>query len=57
MALSGRFELICYTRYYYDSRVHLVPEIDGIRMITTESCEFLQKVPGMHLPGSVLRIE
>lgn len=33
-------------RHYYDSWVHLVPEMDGIRMITTEKCEFLQKVPG-----------
>jgi len=39
---------MAFTRYYYDSRVHLVPEIDGIRLITTDCCEFLQKVPGMH---------
>lgn len=45
------------TRYYYDSRVHLVPEIDGIRMITTESCEFLQKVPGLYFPRPALGIE
>ncbi|EGX53807.1 hypothetical protein AOL_s00004g466 [Orbilia oligospora ATCC 24927] len=32
-------------RWYYDSRVNLVPEMDGIRMITTEKCEFLQRVP------------
>ncbi|KAF3930538.1 hypothetical protein ABW19_dt0202508 [Dactylella cylindrospora] len=32
-------------RWYYDSRVNLVPELDGIRMITTEKCEFLQRVP------------
>ena len=44
------------SRYFYDTRVHLVPEIDGVRMITGDSCEFLQKVPGkfgyLHL-GSV----
>jgi len=33
-------------KHYYDNFVHLVPEIDGIRIITTEKCEFLQKVPG-----------
>ncbi|KAK6333400.1 hypothetical protein TWF718_011212 [Orbilia javanica] len=32
-------------RWYYDSKVNLVPEMDGIRMITTEKCEFLQRVP------------
>ncbi|KAI5811091.1 Vps16, N-terminal region-domain-containing protein [Peziza echinospora] len=41
-------------RYFYDSRVHLVPEIDGIRMITVESCEFLQKVPDV--TESIFRI-
>lgn len=35
-------------RWYYDSRVNLVPEMDGIRMITTEKCEFLQRVPGLY---------
>lgn len=32
-------------RYYYDSRVHLIPDIDGTRIFTTEKCELLQKVP------------
>ncbi|KAH8154271.1 uncharacterized protein LAJ45_02039 [Morchella importuna] len=32
-------------RHYYDGWVHLIPEIDGIRLISTEKCEFLQKVP------------
>lgn len=42
-------------RYYYDSRVHLVSEIDGIRLITTDTCEFLQKVPGMYSVGLGMR--
>ena len=33
-------------RYYYDGWVHLLPDIDGVRIITNEVCEFLQKVPG-----------
>jgi hypothetical protein len=33
-------------RYFYDSRVHLIADIDGVRLITNEVCEFLQKVPG-----------
>lgn len=33
-------------RHYYDSWVHLIPEMDGIRMLSIEKCEFLQKVPG-----------
>jgi DNA-binding ferritin-like protein (Dps family) len=32
-------------KYYYDSRVHLVPDIDGVRLLTAEKCELLQKVP------------
>lgn len=41
-------------RHYYDSWVHLIPEMDGIRMVSTEKCEFLQKVPGnLPLPQSI----
>ncbi|SMY21189.1 unnamed protein product [Zymoseptoria tritici ST99CH_1A5] len=29
----------------YESFVHLLPDIDGIRVLTNERCEFLQKVP------------
>ena len=32
-------------KYYYDSQVHVVPDIDGVRIITNDSCEFLHKVP------------
>ena len=32
-------------KYYYDDTVHVVPDIDGVRLITSESCELLQKVP------------
>lgn len=27
--------------------MHLLPDIDGVRLITNDVCEFLQKVPGM----------
>ncbi|KAI5284783.1 hypothetical protein KEM54_001073 [Ascosphaera aggregata] len=49
--------------YFYDGRVHLVPEFDGVRLITNDACEFLQKVPrvtetlfkiGSSSPASVL---
>lgn len=33
------------SKYYYDSWVHLLPDFDGIRIITNDVCEFLQKVP------------
>ena len=33
-------------RYYYDGWVHLLPDIDGVRIVTNDVCEFLQKVPG-----------
>ncbi|GCB19159.1 probable vacuolar protein sorting-associated protein 16 homolog [Aspergillus awamori] len=31
-------------RYYYDGTVHVVPEFDGVRLITNDTCEFLHKV-------------
>ena len=50
-------------KYYYEDRVHLLPDIDGVRLITNQVCEFLQKVPedteevfklGSTAPASVL---
>lgn len=38
------------TRYYYDGRVHVIPEFDGVRLISNDACEFLHKVPGMTVP-------
>ncbi|OJJ37415.1 hypothetical protein ASPWEDRAFT_108260 [Aspergillus wentii DTO 134E9] len=32
------------TRYFYDGRVHVIPEFDGVRLITNDACEFLHKV-------------
>lgn len=32
-------------KYYYDDQVHVVPDIDGVRLVTKEVCEFLRKVP------------
>ncbi|GAD99952.1 vacuolar protein sorting vps16 [Paecilomyces variotii No. 5] len=51
------------SRYYYDGRVHVIPEFDGVRLITNDTCEFLHKVPdvteevfrlGSTSPASVL---
>lgn len=33
------------TKFYYDAWVHLLPDVDGIRLLTNDVCEFLQKVP------------
>ncbi|KAF2863190.1 vacuolar protein sorting-associated protein 16 [Piedraia hortae CBS 480.64] len=33
------------SKHYYDSFVHLLPEIDGIKVLTADSCDFIQKVP------------
>jgi hypothetical protein len=33
------------TKFYYDSWVHLLPDVDGIRLLTSDVCEFIQKVP------------
>lgn len=51
------------SKFFYDSFVHLLPDIDGIRILTNDVCDFLQKVPdttqevfsfGSNRPGSVL---
>lgn len=51
------------SKHYYDSFVHLSPDIDGIRLFTTDVCDFIQKVPdvseevfrlGSTSPASVL---
>jgi vacuolar protein sorting-associated protein 16 len=50
-------------KHYYDAQVHVIPDIDGVRLMTNESCEFLHKVPdsseevfkiGSNTPPSVL---
>lgn len=33
------------TKFYYDTWVHLLPDVDGIRLLTNDVCEFIQKVP------------
>ncbi|KAG5462109.1 MAG: Vps16, N-terminal region-domain-containing protein, partial [Olpidium bornovanus] len=32
-------------KYEYDDHVHVIPEIDGVRIVGPDKCEFLQKVP------------
>lgn len=32
------------SRYYYDGRVHIIPEFDGVRLMTNDTCEFVHKV-------------
>ena len=36
-----------WVKYSYDNPVHLLPELDGLRIIGHYSHEFLQRVPGM----------
>ncbi|PSN65980.1 vacuolar protein sorting-associated protein 16 [Corynespora cassiicola Philippines] len=33
------------TKFYYDAWIHLIPDVDGLRLLTNEVCEYLQKVP------------
>jgi len=42
LMVGPRADIIKYT---YDEPLHLVPEVDGIRIISNEKCEFLQRVP------------
>ncbi len=32
-------------KYTYEEAIHLIPECDGVRIISTRQCEFLQRVP------------
>ena len=32
-------------KYFYDGQVHVIPDLDGVRILTNEVCEFLHKVP------------
>ncbi|KAI9347012.1 Vps16, N-terminal region-domain-containing protein [Obelidium mucronatum] len=50
-------------RYAFEGIIHLVSEIDGVRIITNDKCQFLQKVPnvteeifkiGSTAPGAIL---
>ncbi|KAL6073866.1 Vacuolar protein sorting-associated protein 16 [Balamuthia mandrillaris] len=34
-------------KYTYDEPLYLIPECDGVRVITNKKCEFLQKVPNV----------
>lgn len=51
------------TPWEYNAFVHLLPDVDGIRILTTDVCDFVQKVPdateeiyrpGSTAPGAVL---
>lgn len=57
MFLSRYIELTHSDRsFFYTSPIHCVSEIDGIRLITSEVCDFIQKVPASSVsifrPGS-----
>ncbi|KUJ22069.1 vacuolar protein-like protein sorting vps16 [Mollisia scopiformis] len=50
-------------KYFYEGRVHLIADHDGVRLITNDVCDFLQKVPevtdevfrfGTESPASIL---
>ncbi|CAK7263841.1 Vacuolar protein sorting-associated protein 16 [Sporothrix epigloea] len=50
-------------KFFYDSRIHVIQDIDGVRVLTNNVCEFLQKVPdvtedvfrfGAESPASIL---
>jgi vacuolar protein sorting-associated protein 16 len=51
------------TTFFYEGRVHVLPEHDGVRLLTNDVCDFLQKVPavteevfrfGTESPASIL---
>lgn len=48
--LVGPFVDIFLDRYFYSDPVYLLGEIDGTRIISKDTCEFLQKVPRQSNP-------
>lgn len=32
-------------KFFYDAWIHLLPDVDGLRLLTNDVCEYLQKVP------------
>jgi hypothetical protein len=44
--LARSLKLILASRFEYDGRVHIIPDVDGVRVLSNDVCEFLQKVPG-----------
>lgn len=36
-----------YYRSFYDGFIHVVPDMDGVRLLTNDSLEFMHKVPGI----------
>ncbi|KAK6592168.1 hypothetical protein H4I96_12028 [Botrytis cinerea] len=40
-------------KFYYDGRVHVIADHDGVRLITNDVCDFLQKSTGKS-PASIL---
>ena len=45
----ARYFSLTNDRYIYDNPVHLVPELDGLRIVGHYSHEFLQRVPGSEI--------
>jgi hypothetical protein len=39
-------------RYYYAGAVHATGERDGVRLLSPDACEFVEKVPGTPRPSS-----
>ncbi|KAF2138840.1 uncharacterized protein K452DRAFT_255746 [Aplosporella prunicola CBS 121167] len=35
------------SKFFYDSWVHLIPDVDGLRVLTNDVCEYLQRVPNV----------
>ena len=47
----GRFNQVY--RYYYTGATFAVTEPDGVRIIGSDTCDFIQKVPGEPSPWRI----
>ncbi|OAA67065.1 vacuolar protein sorting [Niveomyces insectorum RCEF 264] len=34
-------------KFFYDGRIHVIQDVDGVRVLNASVCDFLQKVPGV----------
>lgn len=41
-------------RYFYSGPTFAVTEVDGVRVLSPEVCDFIQKVPGELVPSDLL---
>ena len=42
---NERMRLTIVERYFFKGYIHVTPDVDGVRLVSNDACEFIQKVP------------